>query len=230
MKKKTKTVLKRLIITISVLILLTLFFLYSLWWPSSQVFWKTTYKNSGSHISLTFDDGPGLETPLIFSTLQENNVTATFFVVCSQINENEKGLIKNMSGSGMEIGLHGASHVIGENYTTLKACKEMLENITGKPVLYYRPPYGFKAPRTMKAARELNMTIVLWSVFPRDYKAKSSDIIISRVEHRLFPGAIICMHDGPENRARTALALQEIISYAKEKEYTIGSLPENKIY
>ncbi len=173
---------------------------------------------------MTFDDGPGPETPLIFSTLKENNVTATFFIICDHMDQSEYSLVKNMSDAGMEIGLHGMSHVRFENYSSLKECKNILENITKKPVKYYRPPYGFKGPNTMRAARELNLTIVLWSVFPRDYSAKNSSVIITRVEHHLKSNSIICMHDGPENRLRTANALQSIITYAKSQGYTFGKI------
>jgi peptidoglycan-N-acetylglucosamine deacetylase len=224
MKKKAKLSRNKILLFIALFILLILFILYSLWWPSSQIFYKTTYKNSNNHVSLTFDDGPGPETSLIFETLVKNNVTATFFVVCNHMSPSEYSLVKNMSDNGMEIGLHGMNHVKFEGYNSLNECKNMLENITGKPVLYYRPPYGFKAPNTMRAARELNMTIVLWSVFPRDYNAKNSDVIISRIERRLKSDSIVCMHDGPENRVRTVQALQTIITYAKEKGFVSEKL------
>ncbi|MGV8169035.1 MAG: polysaccharide deacetylase family protein, partial [Candidatus Nanoarchaeia archaeon] len=207
------------IIVFCLLVVLILFFLYSLWGPSSQIFWKTMYKTNDGSFLLTFDDGPGPETPQILKTLKENNETAIFFVVCEHIQEEDIAVLKQMASDGNEIGLHGKTHVINENYDSLRECKERLESITGKEIKYYRPPYGFKAPRTMKAAKELNLTVVLWSNFPRDYNAKSSEIIVKRVTRNLNEGDIICLHDGPENRKNTADALGEIIKEIKQKNY-----------
>lgn len=195
--------------------LLAAFFFYAFWVPSSQVFWKTMHKTSDGSILLTFDDGPGPETPMILDTLSENNMTAIFFVVCEHVQEQDVVILQRMVAEGNEIGIHGKNHVINENYASIKECKENIEWITGKPVKYYRPPYGFKAPRAMNAAKDLNLTIVLWSVFPRDYTASSSALIVKRVTRDLEPGDIICTHDGPENRLKTAEALQPIISYIK---------------
>ncbi|MFA6073695.1 MAG: polysaccharide deacetylase family protein [Candidatus Woesearchaeota archaeon] len=210
MKNKTS---HRQIFIFSALIFILLFLIYAFWIPSSQIFWKTIHTTSDGNILFTFDDGPGPETSLIVETLKTNNKTAIFFVVCEHIQSEEKILLKNISDSGFEIGLHGKTHSLNEDYNSLKECKDILENITGAQVKYYRPPYGFKAPRTMNAAKELNMTIVLWSIFPRDYNAKNSSIIVKRVERKIEPGAIICMHDGPENREKTAESLKLILNF-----------------
>jgi peptidoglycan/xylan/chitin deacetylase (PgdA/CDA1 family) len=225
-KRKPVRALKITLIVLAAVIILGLaFFLYALWWPSSEVFWKTTYRTSDGSVLLTFDDGPGPETPSILDALVLNRETAVFFVNCDHIGPGEDAVLRRMVREGDTVGLHGERHVANEDYASLKECKEYIENITRVPVKYYRPPYGFKAPRTMKAAHSLNLTVVLWSVFPRDYRAKSASVIVSRVERRVFPGAIICMHDGSENRERTAEALQGIIDYMKEKGYSIGNIP-----
>jgi peptidoglycan/xylan/chitin deacetylase (PgdA/CDA1 family) len=193
--------------------LIILFFLYALWWPSSQVFWRTAYKTNDESVLLTFDDGPGPETPLILDTLKYNNIKSIFFVTCTHIDAGEEKILQRAVREGHSIGLHGKTHRINEGYDSLKECKEVIENITGTAVEYYRPPYGFKAPRTMNSASELNLTVVLWSNFPRDYNAKSSEQIISRVTRNLKPGDIVCLHDGPEHREKTADAVQGIIDY-----------------
>ncbi|MGV8162762.1 MAG: polysaccharide deacetylase family protein [Candidatus Nanoarchaeia archaeon] len=203
-----------LIITLTLLVLVLIF--YSFWIPSSQVFWKTMHKTNDSSILLTFDDGPGPETPIILETLSKNNITAIFFIVCNHIQEEDIPVLIEMVANGNEVGLHSKNHVVNENYASIKECKESIEEITGQQVKYYRPPYGFKTPRSMNAAQNLNMTIVLWSVFPRDYSAKSSSIIVKRVTRHLKPGDIICLHDGPEHRENTAQALQEIIANINE--------------
>jgi peptidoglycan/xylan/chitin deacetylase (PgdA/CDA1 family) len=68
------------------------------------------------------------------------------------------------------------------------------------------------------------LTVVTWSVFPRDYSAKNPEIIIKRVERNLEANSIICFHDGPANRENTADALPEILRFIDEKKYKVGNL------
>jgi peptidoglycan/xylan/chitin deacetylase (PgdA/CDA1 family) len=237
---KTKDRKKRtLVLIISTIIFLILVFLaYTLFWPSSQILGKTLYtyeaNNNGFQqiIVLTFDDGPGAETDQILDVLQEHNVKATFFVVCNrfdsesigQVSDKNTELLKRISAEGHSIGLHGNNHDIFESYTELKACKETLENITGQEIKYYRPPWGIKVPSKMKTATELNLKVVTWSLFPRDYSADSKEIIIKRIERNLKNKDIVCLHDGPEYRQNTLEALPEIINYAKTKGYLFVKL------
>lgn len=215
--KNTKIKGKKLFIFISSIIVFLAFILYSIWIPSSQIFGKTIYKNQNNSISLSFDDGPGPQTEEISNILQRENMTAIFFITCTHINESEKNLIKKISDNGNIIALHGYDHKKFQGYKKLSECKNILENITGREINYFRPPYGFKSPNTMSAAKKLNLTVMTWNVFPRDYSAKSPEKIIKRVQRNVKPGSIICLHDGPEGRENTAKALPEIIRMIKEK-------------
>jgi len=189
---------------------------------------KTVYKlnedRNTSFLLLTFDDGPGPETPIIFEELKKENITAIFFVVCSHISEDEKPLLKQMAQEGQEIALHGVDHHVFEKSSDIKKCKEEIENITNQKIKYYRFPYGIRTLNKLKLAKELNLTVITWNIFPKDYNANSTEVIILRVERNLKPGAIICMHDGPENRMKTAEALPEIIKYARQKGYEFKAL------
>jgi peptidoglycan/xylan/chitin deacetylase (PgdA/CDA1 family) len=201
-----------------------LFLLYAVWLPSSQILGRTTYKNENNVVSLTFDDGPGPDTANILRILKENNLTATFFITCEHIDESEIPLIKEMSENGDVVALHGENHKMFQGYKKLDSCKQMLENITGKEIKYFRPPYGFRSPNTIIASHQLKMTVVTWSVFPRDYMAKNPEQIIERVKKNLKSDSIVCFHDGPSNRENTADALPDIIQYIKEKHYKVGNL------
>lgn len=204
-------------IILGLVFILSLFLLYSLWIPSSQVFGKTIYKNPNNSVLLTFDDGPGPETENILNILKEENATAIFFITCEHINESEISLIKRMSEEGNTVALHGYNHKIFQGYEELNLCKQILEEITGNKIIYFRPPYGFKSPNTMFAAKKLNLTVVTWSVFPRDYIADNPEQIIKRVKPNLKSNSIICLHDGPKDRDNTAEALPEIIRIINEK-------------
>ncbi len=216
-EKKTKKSIFQIILISAISILIVFFILYSIWFPSSQILGETIYKNENDSVILTFDDGPGENTEDIVDFLNYKNITAIFFITCTHINDSEIDLIKKMSSNGNTIALHGYSHKKFQGYNELNYCKQILENITGKEVVYFRPPYGFKSPNTMSAAKKLNLTVMTWSLFPRDYSAKNPEKIIKRVKRNLKKNSIICLHDGPSERENTEQALPEIIRIINEK-------------
>lgn len=120
------------------------------------------------------------------------------------------------------------------NKYEIKTNKEQIKNIINlnitnhkspTTVKLFRPPYGFRIPATMKVTKQLNLTTVLWDVFPRDYKS-TSEQIIKRTISKTKSGSIICLHDGPSNRNETLKALPVIITELKEKGFKFVSLSE----
>jgi peptidoglycan/xylan/chitin deacetylase (PgdA/CDA1 family) len=77
----------------------------------------------------------------------------------------------------------------------------------------------------MSIAKKLNLTTVLWNVFPRDYSSTSNQII-KRVLRNTKSGSLICLHDGPANRNETVKALPVIISELRNKGFEFVSLDE----
>ena len=65
--------------------------------------------NSKKVVYLTFDDGPSKNTPKILDILKENDVHATFFVICPYI-EAHNALIKRAYDEGNAIGNHTHNH------------------------------------------------------------------------------------------------------------------------
>ena len=51
----------------------------------------------------------------------------------------------------------------------MKKCNELIEQITGIKVKYYRGPYGEYNNTVIQAAKELNMQVVQWDVDTLDY-------------------------------------------------------------
>ena len=68
---------------------------------------------------LTFDDGPSKNTPKILDILKENDVHATFFVICPYI-EAHNALIKRAYDEGNAIGNHTHNHEFKYIYIYLK--------------------------------------------------------------------------------------------------------------
>lgn len=82
---------------------------------------------------------------LLLEMLRRKGVRATFFVV-GYVAEAFPGLIKEMSDDGHEIASHGFTHTQLFKLTRKQLCEELkhsvdlLENITGKPVMGFRAP------------------------------------------------------------------------------------------
>ena len=148
-------------------------------------------------IALTFDDGPNYNTSKILEILNKYNVRATFFVLGSKINHNEK-IIKTMDEYGMEIGNHTYSHKLMTSMSNLDIIKEvedtsdLIYNIVGKYPKLVRPSYG---SFNKKIKESINMPIIIWNIDTLDWKSHNSEKIVSRVMNKVSDGDIILMHD-----------------------------------
>ena len=148
-------------------------------------------------IALTFDDGPNYNTSKILEILNKYNVRATFFVLGSKINHNEK-IIKTMDKYGMEIGNHTYSHKLMTSMSNLDIIKEvedtsdLIYNIVGKYPNLVRPSYG---SFNKKIKESINMPIIIWNIDTLDWKSHNSKKIVSRVMNKVSDGDIILMHD-----------------------------------
>jgi hypothetical protein len=121
----------------------------------------------GSHpnqVALTFDDGPDPEwTPQILDILKQKKVSATFFVVGEKA-ESEPGLIQRILEEGHELGNHTFTHPNlsrtsdGQIRLELNATRRLIEGITGRSLLFFRPPYNAdNNPQTAGELRPLRI-------------------------------------------------------------------------
>jgi peptidoglycan/xylan/chitin deacetylase (PgdA/CDA1 family) len=67
---------------------------------------------------------------------------------------------------------------------------------TGTVPGLFRPPIGLSNPITFRAARNLGLKVVGWSVRSLDTRITDPERIVARVLRRLQPGGIILLHDG----------------------------------
>jgi peptidoglycan/xylan/chitin deacetylase (PgdA/CDA1 family) len=177
--------------------------------PTSQIFGSTLIRpERPGELALTFDDGPNTEwTPRLLELLAEHRVKATFFLV-GRYAEAEPYLTRHIAESGHIVGNHSWSHpnlafssrkkIREELYRT----KHALEQITGSPVRYFRPPFGWRRPYALMEARELGMSPVLWNAMTDDWKEPSADEIANRLETKVDAlgrrgqSATVVLHDG----------------------------------
>lgn len=170
-------------------------------------------------IYLTFDDGPSNYTPELLKLLAEYQVKATFFVVGDFVKQYPE-IVKQTVAAGHEIGLHSEHHINAMLQTPqatkkdFQATKQALLDLGIEPH-FYRPPWGQFNLATAKQGQEVGTELILWDVMAEDWRASStSQMIANKLRKRIYPGVVICLHDGRgRNQAprRTIAALREVI-------------------
>jgi peptidoglycan/xylan/chitin deacetylase (PgdA/CDA1 family) len=192
-----------------------------------QVVWRGDVK-AGS-VALTFDDGPTEPyTGKILDVLARAGAKATFFVV----GENARRwpeLVKRMHDEGHCVGNHTWSHphygwMRGMRYwrEEIGRTDEMVTEICGTKPRLFRPPLGAKNLFTLRAARSLGHSVIMWSRRSFDGLVTTPSEIIKRLEPTRG-GDIVLMHDGiaHNNRGRdpsaTVKAVERVVQMLKER-------------
>lgn len=183
-------------------------------------------------VALTFDDGPStVYTEILLDGLKERGVKATFFLTGREIQYSED-VVKRMSDEGHIIGNHTYSH-IDLKRTNYRQAKEEIEKtnqcikkITGKNPKYIRPPYGDWDDRLLQ---ETDMSIVLWSVDPEDWKDQNADIVARRVIKNTKPGDVILLHDIFKTSVEAALIIVDELQSKGYEFVTIDNIDSTKV-
>ena len=188
-------------------------------------------------VALTFDDGPYPPfTQELVAVLEEKQAKATFFVVGNNASK-FSDVVKLVASKGHEIALHAGEHKDFLKLNSLELAgnissgKKVLEELTGKPVKYMRPPHGFRDWAVMEEAARVGLKVVNWSVIPRDWTNPGAKEIADRVCKDVFPGAIVLLHDGDApaqkaSREQTVQATSIIIDELRQKGYEFVTLDE----
>ncbi len=190
--------------------------IYAAKWPGSQIFGRTLVAPPRpGELALTFDDGPNPSwTPLLVDILARFDVKATFFMV-GRFAAQEPKLTRHIADAGHLIGNHSWSHANLALSTAarireeLTRSKDALEQITGKPLRYFRPPFGNRRPYVLRAAREMDMIPVLWNAMTSDWSERSAERISERLMRKIAANerrgraSNIVLHDGGHHALNT---------------------------
>lgn len=180
-------------------------------------------------ISISFDCAWGVDyTDKLLATMQEENVRCTFFMVEFWAKAHPD-YVKKIHEMGHEIGTHSATHPYMSKLDKNAVVKELssscqvIEDITGKKVEVFRPPYGDYNDNLIETASELNLYTIQWDVDSLDWKNLSSNQIQERVLSKVKNGSIVLFHN---QGLHTAQALPKIIKTLKNKGYEIVPIGE----
>jgi len=162
--------------------------------------WKRQFSSGAV---LTFDDGPDPQvTPQVLDILHKYQVPAVFFLVGEKAKAYPE-LVKRMIAEGHQVGLHSRLHRYAwlvspwQTWREWEEGAEILENLTGTPVQWMRPPWGTFNLVTWLWLKLRGKKAVLWNVDGREWqKNRSGAQVIERVLSKANEGAIIVLHDG----------------------------------
>jgi len=186
----------------------------------SQIFGRTLVAPPNPRqLALTFDDGPNpAATPRLLEALAKRGARATFFLIGDYV-QREPALVREIVAAGHLVGNHTMHHLWLPRHSSatiraeMLACNAAIEQTVGGPVTLFRAPHGAKRPAVMRIARELGMQTVQWNLMVGDWKNRTGDDLLQRIQRgiatneRRGHGTSVVLHDGSQflpNANRTA--------------------------
>jgi len=175
---------------------------------SSGVFGPSVWRGRRDRraVALTFDDGPSESTPRILEILSQHGVAATFFQ-CGANVVRLPDVARQVLEAGHEIGNHSHTHPLfcfrSSRFMEddLRRAQESIERHAGVRPTLYRAPFGVRWFGMGRVQRRLQLTGVMWTIIGYDWNRKV-DQVVERISQRVANGAILCLHDGRELRAK----------------------------
>ncbi len=193
------------------------------------------------HVALTFDDGPDpRSTPQFLSALDRTGWRATFFMLGSMVDAAPK-LAAEVAAAGHEIAVHGychRAHILHSPQWVrddLARGHEAVAIATGREPYWHRPPFGAISTGTIGACRRLDLRIVLWTSWGRDWRADATPrSVVADLTRTGLGGATLLLHDSDCTSAihawRSTLgALKPLAELVADQQLTAGPLGEHGI-
>ena len=185
---------------------------------------------------LTFDAGyENGNTGKILDILQQENVSAAFFLVGNYIEKNPD-LVRRMAAEGHIVGNHTMHHpdmsikkTEADFAPELVGLEKLYQDTVGQELpKFYRPPQGVYSKENLEIAQKMGYTTVFWSLAYVDWNTDAQptkDYALEKLLPRLHNGAILLLHS---TSATNADILQELIAKSRAEGYRFASLTELK--
>lgn len=178
--------------------------------------------NLKKYIAFTYDDGPGKYTQELLKVLENNDSSATFFMLGNRM-KNYEELVKKIKKSNSEIGSHSYSHKDltslsnDELNDELNSTNIIYNAITGENLMYLRPPYNYYNDKIINSGYE----VITWNIDTKDWLLKDSTKIYNNVISKACDGCIVLMHDIYEESLE---ATKKLLPKLKEMGYEVVSI------
>ena len=166
-------------------------------------------KTDEKYVALTFDDGPsGRFTRRLLDGLAERDAKATFFL-CGYRMRQYPDETRRIFEEGHEIGLHGYSHDCMQPMSRRQIAKELSDTRAllpeGCETVWLRPPGGCCSDGVRQVAEVTKLSILDWSVDPRDWSTRDTAAVGRFVIERVQDGDVVLLHDMSDSSVDAAL-------------------------
>lgn len=166
-------------------------------------------------VYLTFDDGPHPDrTNRILDQFADFGGHGTFFVIGRNARRHPRA-VRRILDEGHSIGCHTWSHWSARRCSAaaylrdVRQSRDIIQQITGRPIDLFRPPYGELTPLTLWLLLTDGFRIVHWSRDTRDFELPSVCALSQTFDQQpLADGDIVLLHD---DCAVTSYALDQCL-------------------
>lgn len=186
-------------------------------------------------MALTFDDGPNEMTLELLKVLKQYNTKATFFCIGKNI-EKHPDILRQIVAEGHIVGNHSYSHSPFFDFykknrliEEIQKTDDLIENISGKKTILFRPPYGVTNPSIKKAIDVTKHKVIGWNIRSLDGILKNEKIIFDRIKKRIVPGGIVLLHDTAHS-VNILVRLMQYLEHNNYKVVSIDNLLKIKVY
>lgn len=196
-------------------------------------------------IALTFDDGPAAETTLeVLRILAAHKVKGAFFLTGRRLEGNgvvaemNRGVARAIAAAGHTLGNHALDHLAVNrkdpawNQFQIEQSASAILAATGRPVHYFRPPFGKVGGPAREILAARGDELVMWTLDAQDTRETDPEKLCARlVGQLLFAGqGIVLLHDMRGSSVRAlALFLEWIEAHPRDPGkgtgYTVVDLP-----
>jgi len=188
-------------------------------------------------IALTIDDFPNLNDLSIsfhlLDILRLYNARCTFFTIGSHIEKYENSsririLFERLIADGHELGNHGwrdeKAICLSEKELEkqINDTQEIIHNYTSLNNKWFRPGSGFFNRTMIQLCTKLGYRLVLGSIYPHDPHISFPKLNSFFIEHKLYPGAIVILHD----RLATIETLQRLLPAIQKRNFHVVTLTQ----
>lgn len=182
-------------------------------------------------VALTFDDGPrpGYTEPIL-SLLAQHNAKATFLVT-GIMSERYPDLLRQIDAAGHEIGSHTYNHF---RLNTLSEHQQIAEMVRAKVAIdgvlgkstprLMRPPGGHFNPQIRDMLAAVGYWPVFWTINCGAYASMPQHDAAAAIMAKMEDGAILLLHNGPDNTLDLLPALMHRLRVAGYKMVTASEI------
>lgn len=185
----------------------------------------------GKYVALTFDEAPSSYTGEILQILEDEGVSATFFLQGDHVEANQ-ATARQIVQAGCEVGSNSysdtdLSELSGDEMRQqLTQGFEVISQATGESCSLLRPPYGLFSDADWAQAMDLVSAVVTWNLDSGDYLLPGADSVVENVVGSVSNGNIVLLTDSEECGSQTVEALPRIIEGLKQDGYEIVTLSQ----